>query len=250
MPINNETDDYLRSNIFNNKISAPDNELSRESSPELYHEFQSRRESPPSEVLITVKQVHGTDIAVIDKAHRSKNDDSDYSEFKRAEADAIITNIRGLAIGVRTADCLPILLYDPVNSVAAVIHAGWRGSVAGITSKTINKMKDVFGTEPVNIIAALGPHIGACCYTVGDEVTKKLGKDGAKFLIEAGGVTRLSLSRLNESALVAAGVREDRIDISRHCTFCESNVFFSYRADPTVTGRQVSFIKITQGAGS
>ncbi len=231
MRINKAASDRLHSKIFNGIDGVS-------------HEFQSSRETPPDGV-ITVKQVHGTDVVRIKRVPRSMDE---YDGLETIEADAIIANIRGVAIGVRTADCLPILLYDPVNAAAAAIHAGWRGSVAGITAKTVSAMKESFGTDPANLLAALGPHIGVCCYTVGAEVVEALGERGSGFMVRDGDgdVTRLDLARLNAAGLVTAGVKEDHIGILDCCTLCESEEYFSYRADPAATGRQVSFIKITE----
>jgi len=115
--------------------------------------------------LVTVQQTHGSDILAID----APNDD--YSHFLELEADAIITNQPGVMIGVTVADCVPVLLFDPVKGVIGAVHAGWQGCAAQITRQAVQGMEQLFGSRPQDIQAAIGPCIGPCCYEV-DQLVK------------------------------------------------------------------------------
>ena len=112
--------------------------------------------------VLQMHQVHDVHVAVIDNPDITSEQLDGY--------DAMITNLRGLAIGVRTADCIPILLYDPVNKAAAAAHSGWRGTVAKILRNVIGKMSSTYGTEPAELLAVIGPGICADCFQVGEEV--------------------------------------------------------------------------------
>ena len=147
----------------------------------------------------------------------------------------MITAQPDLAISVRTADCYPILLADTRNHALAAIHAGWRGTAAHIVVKTLEKMKDEFGTQPADIVAAIGPGIGACCYEVGEEVAREFGFDAR---------THLDLMLENRKQLEAAGVPSEKIEALGVCTFCDAERFFSYRRDQKDAGRMTSYIAI------
>jgi YfiH family protein len=154
------------------------------------------------------------------------------------EGDALITNRPGVALSIRTADCFPILLVDPEHRAVAAIHAGWRGTEQGIVSRTLDAMCSDFDTSPRQIVAAIGPGIGACCYEVGQDVARRLGLDGAG---------RIDLAAINREQLIRAGVPASRIDTLGRCTFCESALFHSYRRDREQAGRMISFIRILAG---
>ena len=151
------------------------------------------------------------------------------------EGDALVTREPGLAVSIRTADCFPILLADPVTRSVAAIHAGWRGTAASVVLATLGRMKDEFGTDARNVYAAIGPGIGSCCYEVGLDVAQRFGKR------EAG---RLDLAAENRSQLIAAGLYPDRIDAVGGCTFCNPSQFFSWRRDQDRAGRMISFIRV------
>src|SRR6185295_10321554 len=119
------------------------------------------------------------------------------------EGDALLTSEPGLAVSIRTADCFPILLADPKTHTVASIHAGWRGTVSGVVGTSLDRMQSEFGTDPVNVYAAIGPGIGACCYQVGVEVAQQFG------LTEAGS---LDLAVENRKQLIAAGLKPARIE--------------------------------------
>lgn len=155
------------------------------------------------------------------------------------EGDALVTRARNgeqsVALSVRTADCFPILLADPEARAIAAIHAGWRGTVAGVVGASLERMRSEFGTNPRNVYAAIGPGIGPCCYEVGVDVARQFGMQ------EAG---HLDLAVENREQLIAAGLNPARIEQVGGCTFCHPALFFSWRRDRDRAGRMVSFIRI------
>ena len=189
------------------------------------------------------------------------------------KADALITNTPGLLLGVQTADCVPILLADTKRRVVAAIHAGWRGTLARIAVKTLGQMRMEFGTQPRDVIAALGPAIGRCCYEVGPEVAQAF---AAQFpaaadwfdgpfeqlahgeeplwlpwltMMPPGHVpppprVQLDLRASNRWQLIDAGVPEKQIAMSDLCTACRTDLLFSYRREGTKTGRLMAVIGI------
>jgi YfiH family protein len=188
-------------------------------------------------------------------------------------ADALITSTPGLLLGVQTADCVPILLADTRQRVVAAIHAGWRGTLARIAVKTLGRMTMEFGTRPRDVVAALGPAIGRCCYEVGPEVAQAFAAqfprasdwfDGP-FEQLAHGEEPLSLPWLsmmppghelpppriqldlrasNRWQLIDAGVPEKQIAASDLCTACRTDLLFSYRREAPKTGRLMAVIGI------
>lgn len=151
------------------------------------------------------------------------------------EGDALITNRPGIALSIRTADCFPILLADLEHRAVAAIHAGWRGTAEEIVGRTLDAMRSDFDTSPGQIVAAIGPGIGVCCYQVGEDVARRFGRNGAG---------RLDLAAINREQLIRTGVPASRIDTVGRCTFCESALFHSYRRDGEHAGRMISFIRI------
>ena len=150
------------------------------------------------------------------------------------EGDALVTRTSGLAVSVRTADCFPILLADPRTHAVAAIHAGWRGTAAGIVASALGRMHSDFGTDPQHVYAAIGPGIGQCCYEVGEEVARQFG-------LQRSG--KLDLAVENRSQLIRAGVSPERIEQVGACTFCNPAQFFSWRRDHDRSERMISFIR-------
>lgn len=192
--------------------------------------------------LVTVRQVHGNDILVIDEAN------SDYSHFLNIEADAVITNQPGVMIGVCVADCVPVLLLDPENKVIAAVHAGWQGTASRLVAKTVAGMKSLFGSNPKSIKAAIGPHISSCCYEVDEQVKQAFTQNGLTwdtFTSQTGeGKWRLNLAAANKEMLFSSGVPVASIQVSELCVSCHRELFFSYRRDNGETGRQMGFIML------
>ena len=179
----------------------------------------------------TVWQVHGTDV-VIAEAPRA---DLRYL----AQADILLTDRRNLPLSMRFADCVPVLLFDPVRPAIGIVHAGWRGTLADATGVAVRAMTHAFGTRPADVQAAIGPSIGVECYEVGAEVvaaTRTAFPDAADLIhVQPDGHTHLDLWTANEYALRRAGV--EQIAISGLCTACHTDLFYSHRAEQGKTGR-------------
>lgn len=159
------------------------------------------------------------------------------------EADALITDRPGLLLGVRTADCLPLLVADPEHRAVAAIHAGWRGIVAGILAEVLREMAERFGSRPQTLLVAVGPAIGACCYEVGPEVASQF-RTLFPEREDLGGRTRLDLAEAARRQLRAAGVGDERLAVAGICTRCRAEEFYSWRRDGPRTGRMLSVIGI------
>lgn len=197
-------------------------------------------------MLITTNQVHRDNILIIDSPSEVFQDQ--IKDAKNVSADAILTNQKGIAIGVLTADCLPIILFDPVKRVAGIAHAGWRGTAEGICKSIIKSLSNHFESKPENILAALGPSIGPCCYEVGVDVVNhftSMTSSTNEILIEVGGGRwKLDLKNANANQLVECEVMRKNISISNLCTSCNTNLFFSYRKEGNPTGRQLNLVLI------
>lgn len=187
------------------------------------------------EKIFTVSQVHSDRLVIID------GPDVLPEEIKTQEADGIITDVKGISIGILTADCVPVLLFDREKKVAAAVHAGWKGTASKISARAVKIMIERYGSRPQDIIAAIGPAIGPCCYEVGEEVCAALGrKEGVA--VQHGNKWHADLPKANMLQLQDAGVVN--IDLSGICTSCRTGLFFSHRKEAGKTGRQLSLISI------
>jgi YfiH family protein len=153
------------------------------------------------------------------------------------EGDALLENTPGAVVAIQTADCLPILLVDERQRAVAAVHAGWRGTVAGIAQRAVEAMRGQFGSKPMDLHAAIGPGIGPCCYEVGPEVAAQFGQPGR---------AHVDLGQANRRQLMDAGVTPERIYASNLCTMCRSEEFESFRRDQEAAGRLYSFAGILQ----
>jgi len=208
--------------------------------------------------LVSIHQIHSDVVRSFDAA-----------PTKQYKGDASTTTRAGLLLGVRTADCSPVLLVDRKKCVVAAIHAGWRGTLARIVTKTIGEMQMEFGNRPEDLLAAIGPTIGGCCYEVGAEVASAF---AAKFpnasdffdelrtgdepnplqwlnMMPPGhqpppNKVLLDLKKANRSQLVEAGVREENIFVTELCTSCDVDRLFSYRKEANRRGRLMAVIAI------
>ena len=197
--------------------------------PWLSHGFGTRAPSHADRPTAWVKQIHSSKI--LDTSVPGPS----------GEADALITGTQRLAVAVKTADCLPILLADAERGVVAAVHAGWRGTVQEIVRHTIERMHDLYGTHPRSIFAAVGPGIGRCCFEVGPEVAREFARWQPR-LAQSVEKEHLDLGVVNYSQLVAAGVPENQICRSTLCTVCNPDLFFSYRREREQAGRMQSWI--------
>ncbi|AFM24002.1 uncharacterized protein, YfiH family [Desulfomonile tiedjei DSM 6799] len=186
--------------------------------------------------MATCKQVHGDHIEIIRTIPKTP-----------PVADALITPIKGVFVAVKTADCLPVLLLDKSRGIASAVHAGWRGTVMRILPKVVDRMAKEFGTKPEDMVAALGPAIGPCCYEVDDKVLNPFREsipDPERFItvVNNGNTAsrRIDLALVNRFELIGKGVREENIHHANLCTCCNPDLFFSYRRDGALSGRQIS----------
>lgn len=164
---------------------------------------------------------------------------------KRPIADAIITDIKKTPIGVKTADCVPLLMYDLENNVIAAVHSGWKGTVQKIAVKTIKKMAEVYKSKPQNILIAIGPSICGKCYSVGEDVIKELKKIiSYDFYIKKDDRFFIDLKEINKNLLKDAGVKEENIFIHPDCTYCKSEEYQSYRYHKNTLSFQISYITL------
>lgn len=185
-----------------------------------------------ADAFVAGRQVHGTHVEVVDERHRGFG--ALNIEDAIPQTDALITRTPGLPLIIYTADCVPLLVYDPEEHVLGLAHAGWRGTVGNIGGAIIRAMCAEFGSQPSNLIIKVGPSIGPCCYEVGDEVVDAWRASGLDPADEAVRPRRprshLDLWRANALALEAAGVSPDHIAHSGVCTRCHADRFFSRRA--------------------
>lgn len=188
--------------------------------------------------FVIANQTHSDHIVILEEKHSYGWDSL---ESAIADCDALITQQKGLVLSVLTADCVPILLFDKDKEVIAAVHAGWKGSKANIVSQTVQKMREVFGSNPQDIFAGIAPAIGACCYEVGEEVAKHF-EAYQSACKPKGDKTMLDLPLINKEQLIKVGLLEENIEMSGLCTACEVDTFFSYRKEQGCTGRFMSMI--------
>jgi len=165
------------------------------------------------------------------------------------DTDALITNELGLFICVQTADCVPILLFDPVKKVVAAIHAGWKGTISKIAKKTIGQMTEKFGCNPADIVAGIGPSIHIHAYEVGPEVVEAVEANfsNSPALLKPSmneGRAYFDLWEANQTVLLESGIQEENIELMGLCSFEQADLFYSARRDGSDTGRMVSGIRL------
>jgi len=161
-----------------------------------------------------------------------------------AEGDAVGTSLHGVALGVMTADCVPILIADLRARAVAVTHAGWRGTSQGVVRKMVNRMVSGTGLRPSDLSAAIGPHIGVCCMEVGEEVFDWFALPEVFDRRTEWPRPHLNLAEANRLQLVGAGLSPERVQVSKLCTRCRSDLFHSYRRDSDAAGRMLAVIGI------
>jgi YfiH family protein len=221
------------------------------------HRFQSALGATDLK-LIPLKQIHSDVVRLFDTA-----------PAEICQGDASITNRPGFLLAVQTADCVPILLVDPKKHAVAAVHAGWRGALARIVVKAIGQMQMQFGSKPADLLAAIGPSIGGCCYEVGTEVATQFLSQFAEApewfdefrtgdepnpiqwlnMMPPGHQPSpknvlLDLRKANRAQLLGAGLRAPNIFVSDLCTACRPDLLFSYRKEGPQSGRLMSVIGI------
>jgi polyphenol oxidase len=197
----------------------------------------------PQGQLLLMGQVHGDRVCVIDG--------KDTPAGLTPECDGFITARTGLALGIRTADCVPLLFVDRVRRVIGAAHAGWRGTALGIAAKMVGIFAERFSSLPEDILIAIGPAIGPCCYQIDAPVFAALdarGDAGASLRpCRQEGRWMLDLSLANRLQLLEIGVPEDHILSSGLCTACRPDQFFSHRASRGTAGRLINFLMLQDG---
>lgn len=198
----------------------------------------------PPHLLLTVRQVHGTDLLVLDEPN------PDLSHFLHVECDGILTNQPGILLGVLVADCYPVLLFDPFAKAVATIHVGWRGAAAGILTKAVRSLVALFGCRPEQLRAAIGPGIGAHKYEVDRPVREAFrsgNHDWDAIAVEKSlGKWRLDLRQSCRLELERAGLLAAHIEAASECTCCHRELLFSHRRDHGHTGRQMGFVMLPE----
>ena len=187
--------------------------------------------------LRTLKQVHGAAVRRAGGSDRA-------ATLPPPEGDALITAEAGLALGVWVADCVPILVCDPRTRALAAVHAGWRGTTARVLDAAVGALGAAFGSRPADLIVALGPAIGPCCFEVGDEVVERLleADPGAAACVLGGRRRRIDLPSANRRQALAAGVRPERVAAAGLCTVCRADLLESYRRQRGAGGRMAGLI--------
>ena len=210
-----------------------DNPLNVTSNVEsLAHVFGFNREQ-----MVSPKQTHSKNIGVVKS-----------NKYIFPNTDALITNVPGICIFVRTADCVPILLFDPVQKAVAAIHSGWKSTVQEIAKHTIEIMQKEYGTNPTDLVAGIGPSIGPDVYEVGPEVIDQFQNqfsfDNYITPINNSEKGLLNLWKVNKQILIHSGITESNIEIAEICTFSNPELFYSARRNGVKTGRLATGIML------
>jgi|UPI000478CBBA YfiH family protein len=209
--------------------------------------------------LVTVRQIHSNHIHSIEAGDAFAGK-LETSEGKAVlEGDGLITNDAGVLLAAGTADCAPVLIVDPHLRAAGAFHAGWRGTAARIVERGVEKMHQQYGSRSEHLLAAVGPSIGSCCYTVGEEVRDKFeeefsyGAELFEIVLDASNKRsfKLDLWKANQQQLAAAGLRPENITIVGQCTACTLDSsgearYFSHRAQAGRTGRMLNVVGIAR----
>ena len=193
----------------------------------------------PNKHFIVANQTHSDNIVVITKPKNSWLTKRENHAIE--DCDALITNQKNIMLTIMTADCVPILLFDTKQKVIAVIHAGWKGTEQKITLKTVKKMRQIFNSDPKDIIAGVAPSIGKCCYEVDWNVAKNF-QNIENSYDNKGEKQMLDLPYINKIQLLHAGLKKENIEMSNVCTACEVESYFSYRKEQGCSGRFMSIL--------
>jgi len=203
------------------------------------------------EALVFTKQVHGDMVRVVGRAQAGEG-----LYGKSPECDALVTDTPGLPLAVFSADCVPILLYDPVHNVIGAVHAGWRGTALGIVRHAVMLMAYKYGARPADLRAAVGPAIGPCCFITKADVPSAL--VNAEFSIQNSQISemirpcedgehfRVDLKAFNAALLRDMVVLPEHIDVSEHCTCCHPELFFSHRRNGGRRGLQAAVVAMAR----
>ena len=197
-----------------------------------------------TENLVFTKQTHTDNVIVVTEKDRGTG----FLKPSFEDIDGLVTNCKNVALVTQFADCTPLLFCDPEKKVIGSCHSGWRGTVKKIGLKTVELMKNTFGCNPQDIVAAIGPNIGSCCYEVDEPLFEAF--SNAKFDTEEiftkkeNGKYMLDLRLANKQVLLEAGISEKNIDITDICTCCNSTEMFSHRAHGVKRGNMCAIIEL------
>lgn len=189
-----------------------------------------------AEQLVTAHQVHGASIAVVGVSEKGKG--ALDRDSRIAGTDALITNLPGICLMVLSADCVPVLLCDPVRRAIAAVHSGWRGTAADIAGKTVLEMQIQYGCKPEDIQAGIGASIGPCCFEVDGDVAGQF--EEFPHVVLPGryrGKYQVNLWEANRLNLLNAGLKPEHIEMAQLCSVCHPEHFFSFRRDKEKAGR-------------
>ena len=196
----------------------------------------------PLENFLTLNQVHGDDIFII----------KPYGDYLPSDGalnyDAIVTPRENLAICIKTADCVPVFIVDRAKKIIAAVHAGWKGTALEISAKVVRLFLDKYGSYPHDILAAVGPSIGLCCFEVDEDAADSFRnqKDHEAFLFAGNRPNKwiVDLPEANRRQMINCGISAANIDLSHLCTSCRQDLFYSHRGSGGITGRQLNFIMV------
>ena len=195
--------------------------------------------------LVCSRQVHGSEIRVVTAADAGKGLDRE----RDYEVDGLITDEPGLPLAIHTADCIPVLLYDPVRHAIGAGHAGWRGTALGIAARTVERMAQTYGTRPADLRCAIGAGISRCCFSTHSDVPEAmaaaLGRAAQPYIDDHGdGSYHVDLKGINRLWLTLAGVMPEHIAVSDACTACRLDTFFSHRRTGSARGAMAALIQL------
>ena len=214
---------------------------------ENYRRFCAVLGTEPEQAVLS-QQTHTTNLRRVtaEDAGKGLTRPRDYRDV-----DALMTDVPGLALTVFSADCGVILLHDPVHAAIAAVHAGWRGCAGGILERTVQAMTESYGTDPADLLAAIGPCIGQCCFETDEDVPDAMraafGAEVDAYIEKRGEKYHLDLKQINAMVLRRCGV--EHIDLSRDCTVCSSRRFWSHRATGGERGSQGAVIVCREVTG-
>ncbi|NLK43083.1 MAG: peptidoglycan editing factor PgeF [Tissierellia bacterium] len=190
--------------------------------------------------IYRAKQVHGKEIIIIGN--------QDNKTIGQEEADGFITKVKGIALCTYHADCVPIYFYDKGEDVIGIAHAGWKGTLNNIAGVIIDNMVKEYGSNLSNIVVAIGPSIGACCYEIGEDVEKLFNEtfDNPEIIIDKNEKIYLDLWKVNYINLLDAGIKEGNIYQSNFCTACNLDTLYSYRKEKATKNRMIAAITLNE----
>lgn len=196
--------------------------------------------------IVETNQTHTNNIKYVTEEHKNRV----FREAAFKDVDGIYTDKRNLALMSFHADCTPVFYYDPVKKVIAIVHAGWRGTLKNITGKMVNELVDKFSSDPEDVITAIGPSLGQCCFEVDKDVADLFLNENEefKYFMEIKDPKyHFNLWEMNKYLLMKEGIKEENIELSGICTKCSNDMFFSHRGQGGKRGLMSGILYMKQG---